>query len=295
VKGQDTPTLAIFIDACKVALFCWAHAGNRRMSAMGLMRTLVNVAVGVAIAKGVQAMTGRGRAGRSSGGGGGGGLGGALGNVLSGGSTPRAGRGTRYEQDGGTNGLEGVMDGILGRGRSTGRAPRANAPAGGLEDLLQGSSAQTGRGGTAGGFGDLLGGMLGGTMGATAAPRTLPEPREETLEAAVLLRCMIQAAKCDGDLDADEKAKLMEAVGQADKAEIAFVNAELSAAVDVDTLVRQIPNGMEEKAYLVSLMAIDLDQRAEAEYLHGFATALELGEDEVNKLHDQVGAPRIYK
>ncbi len=268
---------------------------------MGLMRTLVNVAVGVAIAKGVQAMSGRGGSGRTSGGGGG--LGGALGNVLSGGgaATPRAGRGTRYQQDSGTNGLEGMMDGILRGGRSTGsatggrtaRAPRASAPKGGLEDLLQGSSS--GRGGTAGGFGDLLGGMLGGTIGAGTAPRTLPEPRDETLEAAVLLRCMIQAAKCDGDLDADEKAKLMEAMGEADKAEIAFVNAELATAVDVDALVRQIPNGMEEKAYLVSLMAIDLDQQAEAEYLHRLATALELGEDEVNKLHDQLDAPRIYK
>jgi Protein of unknown function (DUF533) len=273
---------------------------------MGLMRTLVNVAVGVAIAKGVQAMSGRGQTGRggaggSSGGGGlGGALGGALGNVVSGGSAPRAGRGTRYTPGGGTSGLEGMMDDILGRGRSTGRAPRANAPAGGLEDLLQGPSARGGardggRGGTAGGFGDLLGGMLGGTIGAATAPRTLPEPREETLEAAVLLRCMIQAAKCDGDLGADEKAKLMEAMGEADKAEIDFVNAELSAAVDVDSLVRQIPNGMEEKAYLVSLMAIDLDHQAEAEYLHRFATALELGEDEVNALHEQVGAPRIYK
>ncbi len=270
---------------------------------MGLMRTLVNVAVGVAIAKGMQAMTGRGRSGGGStgagGGGGGGGLGGALGNVLSGGRT--AGRGTRYGQGADQNGLEGMMDGILGRGRSTGRAPRANAPKGGLEDLLQGSSAGQGGtrgsagGGTAGGFGDLLGGMLGGTIGAGTAPRTLPEPREETLEAAVLLRCMIQAAKCDGDLDADEKAKLMEAMGQAEKSEIDFVNAELSAAVDVDALVRQIPNGMEEKAYLVSLMAINLDQQAEAEYLHRFATALELREDEVNKLHDQMNAPHIYK
>ncbi len=263
---------------------------------MGLMRTLVNVAVGVAIAKGVQAMSGRGRTGGTTrGASGGGGLGGALGDMLSGGGNPapRAGRGTRIGQNADTNGLEGMMDGILNRGRNTGRAPRANAPAGGLEDLLQGSS--TGRGGTAGGFGDLLGGMMGGTIGAATAPRTLPEPREETLEAAVLLRCMIQAAKCDGDLDADEKAKLMEAVGQADKAEIAFVNAELATAVDVDALVRQIPNGMEEKAYLLSLMAIDLDQRAEAEYLHRFATALELSQDEVNALHDQVNAPRIYK
>jgi uncharacterized membrane protein YebE (DUF533 family) len=283
---------------------------------MGLMRTLVNVAVGVAIAKGVQAMTGRGGRGRSAGGGLGGGLGGALGSVLSGGRPATGGRGTRYRDEGDRGGLEGMMDGILNGGRAgggpgtgtpigtgagagagagrsqTGKNVRKTAPAGGLEDLVTGGAA--GRGG--GGFGDLLGGLAGGAIGAATGPRTLPEPREraETLEAAVLLRCMIQAAKCDGDLDADEKAKLMEAVGEADKAEIDFVNAELSAAVDVDALVRQIPSGMEEKAYLVSLMAIDLDHEAEAEYLHRFATALELTEDDVNRLHDQLNAPRIY-
>jgi hypothetical protein len=266
------------------------------MSAMGLMRTLVNVAVGVVIAKGMQAVTGRGRSGGASGGGLGGGLGGALGSVLSGGrAAPQPGRGTRYEQGADQSGLEGMMEGILGRGRSTGRAPRANAPKGGLEDLLQGASTTRGTTGGGGGLGDLLGGMLGGAIGSGTAPRTLPEPRAETLEAAVLLRCMVQAAKCDGDLDADEKAKLMKAMGDADKAEIDFVNAELSATVDIDALVRQIPNGMEEKAYLVSLMAINLDQQAEAEYLHRLATALELREDEVNKLHDQMQAPHIYK
>jgi Protein of unknown function (DUF533) len=260
---------------------------------MGLMRTLVNVAVGVAIAKGMQAMTGRGRSSGNVGGstGSGGGLGGAIGDMLGGGRT--AGRGTPYGRGATSqNGLEDMMGGILGQGRNTTRAPRANAPRGGLDDLLQG--ATSGRSSGGGGLGDLLGGMMGGTIGAATSPRTLPEPREETLEAAVLLRCMIQAAKCDGDLDADEKKKLMEAMGDADKAEIAFVNSELGTPVDIDALVRQIPNGMEEKAYLVSLMAINLDQQGEAEYLDKLATALELTHDEVNKLHDQLQAPKIY-
>jgi uncharacterized membrane protein YebE (DUF533 family) len=278
---------------------------------MGLMRTLVNVAVGVAIAKGMQAVSGRSRSGggaRPSGGGGG--LGDLLGGALGGGSGRQPGRGTPIGRGADRGGLEGMMDGILnGGGRRAGgagtgtpigssrsgtaRNPRKNAPAGGLEEVLTGSaSGRTG----GGGFGDLLGGLAGGAIGAATGPRTLPEPREreETLEAAVLLRCMIQAAKADGDLDQDEKAKLMEAVGDASKAEIDFVNAELSAQMDVDGLARQIPNGMEEKAYLVSLMAINLDEQAEAEYLHRLATALELSPEDVNRLHDQLEAPRIY-
>ena len=289
---------------------------------MGLMRTLINVAVGVAIAKGMQAVTGRGRSGNGTRTSGGGGLGDMLGNVLGGGSAQtqparQPGRGTPYGRGMDRGGLEGMLDGILkggtgratggatpigastGRGPSTGKNPRKNAPAGGLEDLLTGSATGSARGsggGLGGGFGDLLGGLAGGAIGAATGPRTLPEPQEraETLEAAVLLRCMVQAAKCDGDLDADEKAKLMEAMGDATKAEIDFVNAEFAADVDVDSLARQIPNGMEEKAYLVSLMAINLDQQAEAEYLHKLATALELSHDDINRLHDQQNAPRIY-
>lgn len=273
---------------------------------MGLMRTLVNVAVGVAIAKGVQAMSGRSRSGGSTRRSSGGGLGDMLGNVLGGGSTSarQPGRGTPIGRGADRTGLEGMMDNILkggggaGTGRrigSSARTSRRNAPEGGLDDLLTGPASRSG-----GGFGDLLGGLaggaIGGAIGAGTAPRTLPEPREreETLEAAVLLRCMVQAAKCDGDLDADEKAKLMEAVGDASQAEIEFVNAELAAAVDVESLASQIPRGMEEKAYLVSLMAINLDQQAEAEYLHSLAQALELSADDVNRLHDQLEAPRIY-
>lgn len=238
---------------------------------MGLMNTLIKVAMGVAIAKGVQAV----RRGGTRSSGGGGGLGGMLGGLLGGGNTTRtAGRGTPYSGD--QNGLGGIMDDVLGKGST--RTARRNAPAGGLNDLLIGGT----------------GGALGGLFGGASAPSTLPEPKEETLEAALLLRCMIMAAKADGDLDADEKAKLMEAVGEASKSEIAFINSELSAAVDVAGLVAQIPNGMEEKAYLVSLMAINLDQRAEAEYLHTLATALELSEAEVNAIHDKAGAPKIY-
>jgi uncharacterized membrane protein YebE (DUF533 family) len=241
---------------------------------MGLMNTLIKVAIGVAVAKGVQSFR---RGGASTGGGGGGGIGGILGGMLGGGTTARnPGTGTAYGQGGDQNGLGNIMDDVLGRGGNT-RAPRRNAPTGGLNDLI------------IGGAGGALGGLFGG-----AAPTSQPEPQEDTLQAALLLRCMIMAAKADGDLDADEKAKLMDSVGDADKSEIAFINSELAAAVDVDSLAKQVPNGMEEKAYLVSLMAINLDQRAEAEYLDKLAKALELTEADVNAIHEKAGAPHIY-
>jgi uncharacterized membrane protein YebE (DUF533 family) len=142
-----------------------------------------------------------------------------------------------------------------------------------------------------GGLGDLLGGILGG---ASATTRRTPEQDQE-ISAALMLRAMIQAVKSDGELDDAEKQKLMEAMGDATAAEVKAVNAELSRPVDVDALVRIVPAGLEAQVYMVSLSAIDLDQQAEAQYLHSLAQGLELSAEEVNALHDRAGAPRLYR
>lgn len=261
---------------------------------MSLGKTLLKVAIGVVIAKGVQAVTkgaGASPSPRST--------------------TNTAGRGTRYE-----GGLEDMMGDVLGTNRNrtgssadeggdlleqiTGKrrtSTRSNAPKGGLNDVLeQMTNARTGRGGanagtTEGGLGDLLGSLLGG---ASATARRSPEQDQE-ISAALMLRALITAVKADGDLDADEKQKLMEAMGDASAAEVKAVNAELSRPVDVDALVRIVPQGMEAQVYLVSLNAINLDQQAEAEYLHNLAQGLELTQEEVNALHDRAGAPRLYR
>lgn len=263
---------------------------------MSLAKTLLKVAIGVAIAKGVSSLTkGSGSASAET-------------------TRSTKGAGTRY--DGGRaslpGGLEDLMGDVLGNkaGRSsrgsgsdgdlldqlTGRktaTPRKSAPKGGMDDLLgQLTGASSGRAASGdGGLGDLLGGLLGG---ASATTRRSQEQDQE-ISAALMLRAVIQAVKCDGDLDAAEKQKLMEAMGDASQAEIKAVNAELSRPVDVDALIRIVPAGMEAQVYLASLSSIDLDQQAEAQYLHALAEGFELTPDEVNALHDRVGAPHIYR
>lgn len=279
---------------------------------MSLLKTLTQVAIGIAVAKGVQHVTNRSR--------------GTTGGETSGnGRSINPGTGRTYAPD--TNGMGGIMDEILGAGKATRKTTtsttrqtggledilnqttstsrtRKTAPKGGLEDLLGGAlggafGGKTGGSLGGGGLGDLLGAVLGGAAGGATLGRTQAEPEpevapEDEAQAAVLLRAMIQAAKADGKLDAAEKAKLMEAVGQAARAEIDFINRELAAPVDIDGLLSDVPRGMEEKVYMVSVMAIDLDERAEAEYLHELATALGLDQREVNALHDHMQAPRIY-
>ena len=283
---------------------------------MSLVKTLAKVAIGVAVAKGVSHIAknglpgaggatyapNAGRGSRIDTAGGAGGLGDLMGDLL-GGGTAHSGS----TQAGG--GLGGLLDQLAGgqtRSRTT-TTRRAPAPRGGLEDLLGGA------GGAGGGLGDLLGGLLGGAaVGSTAArggaagglggllqdalQGRAPQQttREQELAAALMLKAMIQAAKCDGKLDAAEKKKLTENLGDATQQEIAYVNAELAAPVDVDGLAAQVPEGMEEQVYLISLMAIDLDARAEAQYLHDLAQALGLDPREVNAIHDHAGAPHIY-
>lgn len=299
---------------------------------MSLVKTLAKVAIGVAVAKGVShiaknglpgsggttktATTGRTtQSAQPAGGSAFDDLVGELGGTQRSRSTTRQ---TQPQEGGGLGDLGGLLGGMLGGGAAAGglgsllegltgggqtsttrsSTRRSTAPAGGLEDLLG-----------AGGLGGLLGGMLGGAGASGSgggglgglldqvlsgqAPASAPS-RDQELAAALMLRAMIQAVKADGQLDAEEKRKLMSALDDASEQEVAFVNAELSAPVDLDALVRQVPEGMEAQVYAISLSAINLDNRAEAEYLHRLAQGLGLGPQEVNAIHDQAGAPQIY-
>ena len=281
---------------------------------MGIGKTLLKVAIGVVIAKGVASLT-KGSSGSSG--------------------TVTTGRGSRIDT-GSKGGLEDMMGDVLRSGRSSGRTSgggqsggglgdlldqlsgqkrqtsRATAPKGGLEDLL---GELTGRGRTTGqtrsevptrrdvgggGVGDLLDQVLadkpGGSGTLRSGPITLPEPeREEELSAALMLRAVIQAVKCDGELDEEERARLMQAMGEADQSEVQAVQAELRRPVDVAGLARSVPAGLEPQIYMVSLMALDLDQKAEADYLHQLAGALDLTPDQVNAIHDKAGVQRLYR
>ncbi|MEZ5685801.1 MAG: DUF533 domain-containing protein [Paracoccaceae bacterium] len=282
---------------------------------MSLVGTLAKVAVGMAVAKGVSTLA-KGASGKTSGGllgGAGGGLGEMMDDLLAGGS-----RSSRAS----TGGLGGLLEELAGagsrnittrsspRGQSTGglgeilgQLAGASGGKGGLGDLI----GTLGAGGAAGGLGSLLGAALGGAGGKSGGfgtslnaafanggePDTTPDASEEAM-AGLMLKAMIQAAKADGEIDAAEQAKLLERLGDISAAERAFVERELAAQVDVEGLVRAIPDGLEAQAYAMSVMAIDLDNQNEAQYLHKLASGLGLDAKSVNHIHEQIGAPALY-
>ncbi|MEO9575748.1 MAG: DUF533 domain-containing protein [Tateyamaria sp.] len=285
---------------------------------MSLMKTLAKVAIGVAVAKGASSMM-KSRSGAQTAGADAG-LGGLLGGLA--GGAPGGGAGLQDMLGGlmggtqggaGAAGLQDMLGGLMGG---------AQGGKGGLGGLLENLG---GAGGSGGGLQDMLGGLAGsagagglfGALSGAVAQRPASNnasfgevlnsafdqtPQEEIepsadqeAAAALMLRAMIQAAKSDGKLDDGEQEKLMGQLGgDVDAEEAAFLRAEMQRPVDVDALTAEVPKGMGPQVYAMSLLAIDLDSQAEAQYLHSLAQGLGMDAGTVNDVHAQLGVPSLY-
>lgn len=249
-----------------------------------------------------------------------GGLSDMLGQVL-GGRSSGNGRYGGATSTGAKGGLGGILDNLTNQARSGGSS------SGGLGDILGqltggSKSASSSGSSSGGGLGDMLGAILGGSAAAGAAgalakkgsqpqndasfgelfndslstgeePEVAPTP-EQNAVAGLMLRAMIQAAKSDGKIDDAERQRLMGQIGELDDEERQFIREEMAAPVDAQALAKEVPSGLEAQVYLMSLMAIDFDSRAEAEYLHSLAQGLGLNQQTVNSIHQEVGVQNLY-
>ncbi len=220
--------------------------------------------------------------------------------------------------------LEGLTKGGLGQqsgGQSTGSSGR------GLADILGSvlGGATAGKGG--GGLGDLLESLGGGARSSTRSQPTQPsvnqgsceqpqqpastgslgdllnqafggkvaEPKpDQNAQAEIMLRGMLNAAKSDGKFDQNEQQKVMEHLGDISQEERAFVQNEMSKPLDVDAFVKSIPRGLEQQVYVMSLLGIELDSQAEAQYLDKLARGLGIQPQQANGIHQQIGVPQLY-
>lgn len=299
---------------------------------MSFIGTLAKVAVGVAIAKGVGSVmqasrqgggtarpgTGTPYGGAPSRGGTAGGAPGGLQDIMkdilagtpAGRVAPAGEAATPSQQGTLPGGLGGLLEQLAG-GAGPDRARQGGAAGSGLDDLL---GTLAGSGGLGGLLGGLAGAVAGGAAAGKPAPRTAdasfgdllnqslrnfgepdvpPAPQQE-VAAALMLRAMIQAAKADGKVDETERTKLLDGLKDAAQAEVDFVKAELAAPVDIEGLARQVPKGLETQVYTMSVMAITLDNRSEAQYLHELATALGIDPAQANDIHARLGVPMLY-
>lgn len=273
---------------------------------MSLVGTLGKIAVGVMVAKGATSVL------KGASGGGGGGLGGMLGNALGGGQGRQGGGGLGGMlggalgggQQGQAGGLGGALGGLLGGGAQT----QGQQQGGGLGGLLGGQTQQGGAGGLGGlldslgggqqAGGAAAGGSLGGLLNAQLNGEPEPAPTapaaEQEEEAKLLIRAMLNAAKCDGNFDAAEQEKILKHIGDISQEDADFINDEVSQPLDVQAFINSVPRGMEQQVYLMSLMAIDLDSQEEAQYLDKLAKGFNISQQQSNDIHAKLGVPALY-
>jgi uncharacterized membrane protein YebE (DUF533 family) len=229
----------------------------------------------------------------------GGGLGDLIGGVLGGGK--------------GGGGLGGALGGGMG-------GLAGGALAGGLVSVLLGSKGARKLGGKALTYGGIA--VVGALAysayknwqaqqsGAPAPapmradqPLALPPPETpfhpshapggENVLALTLLHAMIAAARADGHVDADERARI---VGRLDDIGLpaedrSFLEQELASPVDIDRLVREATTPeVAAEIYAASLLVITPDQPAERAYLELLAARLGLDPGLKTELEKAVAA-----
>lgn len=260
---------------------------------MSLMGTLAKVAIGYATARGVDHLSG------------GKGLGGLMGGAQVPGDNPmaqiQAQMGQMMGGAGGDNPLAGIMEKLQSGGLDLssmmggGAAAPESGDKGGLLSQMGGAGGAglAGLLAAAGGMAAMGGKNMGGMLDQFASSGAAAPEAEQT--AALMLRAMIQAAKSDGGIDDAERAKIIDTVGEdADADDIAFVQEQLAAPIDVEGLAKDTPAPLRAQVYSASLMTIRLDTQPEAQYLDALARAMELDQPTVNALHMQMGVQPLY-
>ncbi len=231
---------------------------------MSFMKTLVNVGIGFAAAKGLE------RYNR---------MGGMAGMRQ---MMEKSGSGSMVDQMGQMADKMGVPGGSqamrdmmarFGMG-STAASDTQVAGVSGMMSAMGGAAAATG-----GNMADMFAQMTEGTAAGQMAEDN----------AKLMIRAMIQAAKADGEIDSEEQAKILEHLQDADPEEIAFVKDQLTAPLDPMELAKDANEQSRAQVYAMSLTAITVDNHAEVKYLDTLAAALGLDQAMRDRIHTQMG------
>jgi uncharacterized membrane protein YebE (DUF533 family) len=128
-----------------------------------------------------------------------------------------------------------------------------------------------------------MGEMMGALTGATPAGPMAEE------NARLMIRAMIQAAKADGEIDAEERQKILDHLKGAGPEEIAYVREQLAAPLDLQGLVSDTGENARAQVYAMSAMAIRVDNQSEQQYLNALARGLGLSDAAQARIHQAMG------
>jgi len=92
----------------------------------------------------------------------------------------------------------------------------------------------------------------------------------------ILIRAMVNAAKCDGQISQAEQQAIVSKLENPSQEAIQFLREEFSKPLDVREFAWSVPVGLEQQVYSMSLIAIDVDSEREEKYLRELAHGLRL-------------------
>ncbi len=114
------------------------------------------------------------------------------------------------------------------------------------------------------------------------------------VEGELMVRAMIEAAKADGEIDPEERRRILTCLRDADAPESdrQALLAALDQPPDVDALVARVSSPeLAVEVYAASLLAIGGDKPVEQRYLARLAERLKLPAETVAALHARFGDP----
>ena len=201
------------------------------------------------------------------------------------------GGGGSHPTRGGGSGFGGVTGSLLGGGGRTGGAFSGGAI--GLLGTLATAAMQH--------FGSAQGGAQGATaqpgLAEDAAPYRGDTASDEQTRATLMIRAMIAAAKADGEIDPQERQRILGKLEEAgtDPEAQAFVRDEMARPADLQAIVSAVDSPHTAiEAYAASLFAIDVDTLAEVAYMRQLAQGLGLNPTLVRELHASLEAPPLH-
>lgn len=114
-----------------------------------------------------------------------------------------------------------------------------------------------------------------------------PEPQIGDQKALLLVRAMVAAANADGEIDQQERGRILKALADAGAGDDdrRILERELDRPASMDDIVAGARDPeTAEQVYLASELAIEPDGRAEQSYLRYLADRLNLPQDRVEEL-----------
>lgn len=221
---------------------------------MGLMNTLVKVAAGVAIAKGIQHVQSNGGFGKVV-------------EDLKARVPDHAG--------GGLGSLEGIMGQLAGSG---------SGGLGGLGAILGGAAAAR--------TGDTeIGSSLESLL---SQDNPAEEPDEDASAGLMIRAMIMAARSDGKVDALEKEVLMSTIGDDAGDEEMSIVRDAMGEPVDAAALARDVPNGLETQVYAMSVMAITPDNQSEANFLHQLVQALGIAPETANEIHDSFQVPRLY-